>query len=435
MNNLSRAQFACGAVVLGILWGPELGRHPAWATDVTVTGSYHTTNKTGPFADYSNDKTEVTVSYTIATKVDPKTGKKTFDLSDMKSFVTFTNNFNGNPFTTVKIQITQISGDPNTGQVTSFKFNGTDWDPKRLSTGRQSIKDDGVSGEVDLTNKTATIESKYKDKGGDVASYTFATQNDKPGKAKADPKTGQPIETYTSIPSGKTVEYNGATKILSIVGDTIVATPNPSDPILGAKVNFSDYQFTGLTPDGKLAIFWSTSVGGLMSVTKGASTLEKGDLPVLFYDVADNLFFGSPLDYALAGMPAGSPFFDPSLPSISSPFLNSLESVLDPASSNFDSEAYLFLTLSPVTNLDLVTNAFTISGESGATDSEFVADVPESSTWAMLLLGFAGFGLTGYRASLNRTSDAKHDRRCEILNQDGHLACLDHPLPAYNRER
>ena len=376
MNNLSRTQIAWAVGVLGILWGPGLASHPAWATDVTVTGSYHTTNKTGPFADYSNDKTDVTVSYTIATKVDPRTGKKVFDLSDTNSFVTFTNNFNGSPFTTVKIPITQINGDPNTGQVTSFKFSGTDWDPKRLSTGRQPIKNDGVSGDVDVSNKTATIASKYKDRGGDVASYTFATQNEKPGKAKSDPKTGQPIETQTSIPAGKSIDYDAATKTLSISGDTIVGTPDPSDPILGANVNFSDYQFTGFTPDGKLAIFWSTIAGGLLSVTKGTDTFERGDLPVLFYDVADNLFFGSPLDYALAGMPTGSPFFDPTLPSISSPFLNSLESVLDPASSDFDSEAHLFLTLSPSTNLDLATNVFTTSGESGAIDSEFVAKIP-----------------------------------------------------------
>jgi hypothetical protein len=398
MNNLSRTQIAWAVGVLGILWGPGLASHPAWATDVTVTGSYHTTNKTGSFADYSNDKTDVAVSYTIATKVDPKTGKKVFDLSDTKSFATFTNNFNGSPFTTVKIPITQISGDANTGQVTSFKFSGTDWDPKRLSTGRQPVKNDGVSGDVDVANKTATIESKYKDKGGDVANYTFATQNEKPGKAKSDPKTGQPIETKTSIPAGKSIDYDAATKTLSISGDTIVRTPDPSDPILGANVNFSDYQFTGFTPDGKLAIFWSTSAAGLLSVANGANTFEKGDLPVLFYDVADNLFFGSPLDYALAGMPTGSPFFDPTLPSISSPFLNSLESVLDPASSDFDSEAHLFLTLSPSTNLDLATNAFTTSGESGAIDSEFVAKIPESSTWVMMLLGFAGLGFIRYRS-------------------------------------
>jgi hypothetical protein len=147
----------------------------------------------------------------------------------------------------------------------------------------------------------------------------------------------------------------------------------------------------------------------LLSVTKETDTFEKGDLPVLFYDVADNLFFGSPLDYALAGVPTGSPFFDPALPSISSPFLNSLESVLDPASSDFDSKAHLFLTFSPAANLDQITSAFTISGESGAIDSEFVADIPESSTWAMMLLGFAGLAFIGYRQTRERPSRRRRD--------------------------
>jgi hypothetical protein len=53
--------------------GDPSGRaNSARAADVTVTGSYHTTKKTGPFADYNNDKTDVIVTYTIATKVDPK---------------------------------------------------------------------------------------------------------------------------------------------------------------------------------------------------------------------------------------------------------------------------------------------------------------------------------------------------------------------------
>jgi hypothetical protein len=403
MKKLSRAQIACGFGIVGLLWGPQWASDSARAADVTVTGSYHTTKKTGPFADYNNDKTDVIVTYTIATKVDPKTGKKVFDLSDTKSFVTFTNNFNGKNFTTVKIPITQITGDPNTGQVTSFKFSGTEWDPQRLSTGRQDIKDDGVSGDVDVANKTATIESKYKNKGGDVASYTFATQNEKPGKPKSDPKTGQPITTSTSIPAGKSIEYDAATKLLSISGDKIVGAPNPLDPILGASVSFSDYQFTGLTTNGKPAIFWATDPGGLIGVTKGADALEKGDLPVLFYDVADNLFFASPLNYTLAGMPTDSTFFDPTLASVSSPFLNSVEDVLDPASGDFDPAAHLFLTVSPSTNLDLATRNFTISGMSGAADSEFVSSVPEPPTWVLMLTGLAGLSVV-YRASRTRTA-------------------------------
>jgi hypothetical protein len=336
----------------------------------------------------------VTVSYTVATKTDPKTKTKVFDYSDTRSFVTFTNG----TFTTVRIPITKANGDPNTGQVTSFIFSGKEWDRDRLSTGKQNVKNDGVSGEVDVSNETATITSKYKDSAGNVANYTFATQNEKPGEAKKDPKdpkTGNPIKTGTGAPEGKSIDYDATTGALSISGDRIVGTPDPSDPILGASVNFSDYQFTGFTSAGTLAIFWPTSGEGPMSITNGANIFEQSDLPVLFYDVADNLFYGSPLDYTLAGMPTSSPFYDPTLASVSSPYLNSLEDVLDPSSTDFDPNAYLFITISPDTNLDTATNGFTTSGGSGATDSEVAAAGPEPSTWALLIAGLAGLCLFG----------------------------------------
>jgi hypothetical protein len=246
-------------------------------------------------------------------------------------------------------------------------------------------------GEVDVTNKTATVESKYIDDDKKMAHYTFATANKKPAGAKKDPKTDKPVSSGSSIPPDKSIDYNAATGTLSISGDTIVKTPDPSDPILGATVNFSDYQFTGFTTDGTLAIFWPTSGEGPMSITKGSTIFEQGDLPVLFYDVADNLFYGSPLDYTLAGMPSGSPFYDPTLPSISSPYLNSIEDLLDPSSPYYDPNAYLYETISPDTNIDALTDGFSISGASGAVDSQLVADeVPELSTWALLISGFAG---------------------------------------------
>jgi len=183
----------------------------------------------------------------------------------------------------------------------SFKFKGTDWDPSYPSTGLQDVKNDGVSGEVDVANKTGTVESNYIDDDKKKASYTFATQNEKPKDAKEDPETGKPISSGSSISPKNSIDYNATTGTLSIGGDTIVGAPDPSDPLLGASVNFSDYQFTGLTSDGTLAIFWPTSANGLMTITNGANTLEQGDLSVLFYDVANNLFYGSPLDYTLAG--------------------------------------------------------------------------------------------------------------------------------------
>jgi hypothetical protein len=388
MNKLARTLIACSVGIPCILLGPDLASLPAYATDLVVKGSYHTTKKEGDFTKYEKASTDVTISYNIATKIDPATKKKVFDLANSK--VTFTNA----GFKTVEIPITSIDGDPNTGVVKSFKFSGTEWDPDRLSTGAQDVKNDGVSGEVNVTQKTATIVSKYKDSDGKVAHYTFATQNEKPGDAKKDPKRGNPISTGSSIPAGRSIDYDATTRTLSISGDTIVGTPDPSDPILGASVNFADYQFTGFTSDGALAIFWPTSGDGLMTITNGANTFEQGDLSVLFYDVADNLFYGSPLDYTLAGMPTSSPFYDPNLATIFSSYFNSIEDVLDPSSPDFDPNAYLFLTISPDTNLDIATAGFTTSGRSGAADSQFVADaIPAPSSLALLIAGLAGLCL------------------------------------------
>lgn len=132
-----------------------------------------------------------------------------------------------------------------------------------------------------------------------------------------------------------------------------------------------------------------------MTITNGTDTFEQGDLPVLFYDVADNLFHGSSLDYSLAGMPTNSPFYDPTLASVSSLYLDSLEDVLDPSSPDFDPNAYLFVTINPDPNLDTATDGFTNSGGSGAADAEFVADVsvPEPSTVAIAIAGLANLWL------------------------------------------
>jgi hypothetical protein len=65
----------------------------------------------------------------------------------------------------------------------------------------------------------------------------------------------------------------------------------------------------------------------------------------------------------------------------------------------------------PTTNLEISTSSWRLSdGFNGATlgqgslnvEAPFVAAVPESSTWAMMLLGFLGVGLMAYRRKHNR---------------------------------
>ena len=50
-------------------------------------------------------------------------------------------------------------------------------------------------------------------------------------------------------------------------------------------------------------------------------------------------------------------------------------------------------------NVGFYTFAPNAGGDSGATLYATVSGVPEVSTWAMMLLGFAGLGFVGHRAS------------------------------------
>jgi hypothetical protein len=145
-----------------------------------------------------------------------------------------------------------------------------------------------------------------------------------------------------------------------------------------------DFHFTGFTSNGSLAIFWPSN-NESFTMTKGPNAFERSDIPVLYYDVPDNLFYAALSDLTLAGMPTNSPFYNPNLSTVSSPFSNSLESLLDPASLTFDPPGNLFVTIQPDTNFDTVTSGFATSGESDAGDAQFVADTPEPSSLTLLL--------------------------------------------------
>jgi len=211
----------------------------------------------------------------------------------------------------------------------------------------------------------------------------------KPGKTEQLP--GQPpFPGPAKSQGGHTIVFDSPTGTLTIQGDSIIETPVAFDPILGAAVNFPDFMFMGFTLDGVLGVFSPINYASL-TVTNGSDNYERADMPFLFYDIPDNIFYGSLIDITLAGVAPSSPFYDPTLANISSPFLNSLDVVLNPSSPGFDPAANLYFTITPDTNFFMLTNGFTLSGGSSFENLEFPAapagPVPEPSSLVLVTTG------------------------------------------------
>ena len=364
---------------------------------VDIGGSYHTTvPKPGEIVpnDHNEQKTKLTVSYVVAIKSDPATGEKSFDSAN--STVTFGNDFRtktGKPFVTVPLQMQHINGDANAGRVDSFDVEGTTWDPDPMPP----AKNNGIKGHIDLKAQTANLNSSYTTGGTDptVTSYTFATANEKPGRAKQNSKTGHPFSLGTQIPARGSLDYNAATGTLSIHDDTIIETPVAGDPLLGAAINFPEFDFTGYTTDGSLAIFWSHDLTPL-TIAKNGEVFEQSQIPVLFYKPDENLFYAGITDTALAGMLPTSAFFNPTLSSTASPFLNDLAALLDPSTFDFDPYALSYLTIDPSDDYAALSGNFLKSASSGGLDLHFVADsVPEPPS---ILLVVMALGLALWRS-------------------------------------
>jgi hypothetical protein len=154
---------------------------------------------TGPKANYGqqyNGEYTITASYTINTimqggmlVVDPTT-----------SFVTFTDTSKKyGPFDTLKIPITDATGDLEGGDITGFSFMATDW-YKNLPA---YLTQNGINGNVVIVGSdTSTITASYKyipPRNNDptkitVLDYTFVSPSPAPAPAPGnfDPFPGVP---------------------------------------------------------------------------------------------------------------------------------------------------------------------------------------------------------------------------------------------------
>jgi hypothetical protein len=337
--------------------------------------------------DYSSPD-KVTITYTIATKM--VNGAKVFDPANSKIVMKSAKW----KWSTVDIPLTDVQGDPATGKITGFKFDAPAW----YKNAPNGLVDKGIKGSVTIDGKgkgSGTIEAKYEDKTGKTKSgYTFSTDPPRPAPPKAgSPRTGgKPLSMSTAVSPTHSVAYDAATGLLSIHGDAVVGTPLPNDPILGAALTFPDYAFTGFNDPLGLAVFWAVG-DPTLTMSTGMDVFQRSALPVLFYDMADNLFFGRLSETTLAGMSPSSPFYDPALATDASPFLDAVAAALDPASPYYDPFAGLFMTMTPATDFAALTAGFTASGEAGAVDTHLVSTLPEPASSPLVAAGLAHMGL------------------------------------------
>jgi hypothetical protein len=301
---------------------------------------------------------------------------------------------------TIKIDV----GSGNTVTVTireakqtsaGFQHTVTITNLSNSNLGSTAVSYDGHAGNVNLSGKASRSYS-----------YTTAT-NDETTTSTVSVTIGGSTYTGTAAVQGTPgaketqkgikglsvgqVEYDPSTGDLSFPNDFITSTGSPGDPVVGAQVDAPVFTFSGLTTDGKMAIF-SAASGGFFSIQDSSNTYLTGNTDYLMYDIATNQFFGDlfgPFGPALAGAPPGSPHFDPSLPNVSSAFLQGLNSILDPASPNFDPNATAFFDFQPGQNIFTLSAGFTQAASGTITDELYAGDpTPEPATITLLGCGF-----------------------------------------------
>jgi len=195
-------------------------------------------------------------------------------------------------------------------------------------------------------------------------------------------KDGKKAETT----SGKSLGFNSQTQVLSITGSTVVGLPDNSDPLLGANVTYPQFTLAGFNAEADDYVFVNQDLVNGLTLSNAKTVFETSEISALYYNVADNLFYGV--------------LFHNTFDSGGSAFVDYLSDVLDPSASIYDQNAVNYVEVLPDGNFDALTQGFQASYDTDAIDFHFLSDgVPELSTWAMTLAGFAGLGLAASCAS------------------------------------
>ena len=122
--------------------------------------------------------------------------------------------------------------------------------------------------------------------------------------------------------------------------------------------------------------------------------------------------------------PRDSPLFDPSLPNVSSAFLQGLENVLDPASANFDPAATAYFVFQPDQNIFTQSAGFT-QAASGTITDQLYAGAPRPEPATLTLLAFSFLALFAYYQRRRKAGPWKPVTPCKA-NADNGLPATRH---------
>jgi hypothetical protein len=187
---------------------------------------------------------------------------------------------------------------------------------------------------------------------------------------------------------GSSILYDASLQRLTFTEHHMVDTGFAGDPILDANVNIPDFLLDGVL--GNDNYLFDSVANSLFDISRDSDVFMRARIPFLTYLASENLFYGEMVDFKLSGAASSMPFYDPSLSSLGSPWIDEMVNLFDPNSASFDPNRKLYFTYSPTDNMLDLTQSYLVNGESGGPDGVFGAQsVPEPSTLTLLGMGIA----------------------------------------------
>ena len=172
----------------------------------------------------------------------------------------------------------------NGNTVTFSGKSGTPTKPQGQGGADPSSDDDLTFTGATLDTSTGTLKIGSIDNLGGVFPISAI------GKAKPQGAGGKAGKT--SVPQGKSFNFNSLTGTLSITGSTVVDLPNSGDPLLGADVTYPDFSLTGFNAAAGVYTFVNQNPATKFIMSNATTTFQTSTLSSLDYSVSQNLFYG-----------------------------------------------------------------------------------------------------------------------------------------------